>query len=93
MPIKNWNRVQLERNLLFWVVLCRFDSACKWGFNQPTGEGITERCDRISLSRPGDPGVFEANRASLMQRGQLTVRAQFHRTPVKLSPPQMEERE
>lgn len=59
-------------------------------FNEPSGEGITERLDRISLSRRGDPGVFVANRASLPQRGQLTARAQFHRTPVALPPPQLE---
>lgn len=59
-------------------------------FNQPSGEGIIERLDRISLSRRGDPGVFVANRASLPKRGQLTVRAQFHRTPVELPPPQLE---
>ena len=59
-------------------------------FNQPSGEGIIERLDRISLSGRGDPGVFVANRASLPKRGQLTVRAQFHRTPVELPPPQLE---
>lgn len=56
-------------------------------FNQPTGEDITERLDRINISRRGDPGVFVANRASLPQRGQLTVRAQFHSAPVELPPP------
>ena len=62
-------------------------------FNQPTGEGISERLDRISLSRREDPGVFVANRASLPQRGQLTVRAQFHRIPVELPPPRPQEGE
>ena len=59
-------------------------------FNEPSGEGIIERLDRISLSRRGDPGVFVANRAFLSQRGQLTVRARFHRTSVELLPPQLE---
>lgn len=59
-------------------------------FNQPTGEGIAERLDRINISRRGDPGVFVANRASLPQRGQLTVRAQLHRAPVGLPPPMMQ---
>ena len=42
--------------------------------------------DRVILSRRGDPGIFVANRASLPQRGQLTVRANFHRAPVELPP-------
>ena len=62
-------------------------------FNVPSGDGITERLDRISLSRRGDPGVFVANRASLPRRRQLTVRAQFHRTPVELPPPLLEDEE
>ena len=32
-------------------------------FNEPTGEGVTERLDKVKLSRRGDPGVFVANRA------------------------------
>lgn len=59
-------------------------------FNEPSGEGIIERLDRVVLSRRGDPGVFVANRAALPQRGQLTAGAQFHRTPVQLPPPQMQ---
>lgn len=50
----------------------------------------SQRPDRICLSRRGDPGVFVANRASLPHRGQFTVRAHFHRTPVELPPPQLE---
>lgn len=49
-------------------------------FNEPSGEGIAERPDRICLSRRGDPGVFVANRASLPHRGQFTIRARFHRS-------------
>jgi hypothetical protein len=55
-------------------------------FNEPTGEGVTERLDKVKLSRRGDPGVFVANRASLPQKGQLTCRATFHKTPVALPP-------
>ena len=54
-------------------------------FNEPSKKG-TERLDRVILSRRGDPGIFVANRASLPQRGQLTVRANFHRAPVELPP-------
>ena len=55
-------------------------------FNEPSGKGVTERLDKVHLSRRGDPGVFVANRASLPQKGQLTVRAKFHRAPVELPP-------
>lgn len=58
-------------------------------FNNPTGPGVVERLDRIKLSRRGDPGVFVANRASLPQRGQITARAHFHKTPVALPPSQV----
>lgn len=54
-------------------------------FNEPSKNG-TERLDRVILSRRGDPGIFVANRASLPQRGQLTIRANFHRAPVELPP-------
>ena len=55
-------------------------------FDQPSGPGIVERLDKVHLSRRGDPEVFVANRASLPQRGQLTARAKFHRTPGALPP-------
>ena len=42
-------------------------------FNEPSGKGVTERLDKVHLSRRSDPGVFEANKASLQQKGQLTV--------------------
>lgn len=54
-------------------------------FNKPSKEGV-ERLDRVTLSRRGDPGVFVADRASLPQKNQLTVRANFHRAPVPLPP-------
>ena len=54
-------------------------------FNVPSAGGI-ERLDQIQVSRRGDPGVFVANRTSLPQRNQLTVRATFHRAPVGLPP-------
>ena len=50
-------------------------------FNKPFIEGV-ERLDKVTLSRRGDPGVFVADRASLPQRNQLTVRANFHRAPI-----------
>ena len=55
-------------------------------FNEPSGQGVIERLDKVHLSRRGDPGVFVANRASLPQKGQLTARAKFHRAPVALPP-------
>jgi len=48
--------------------------------HKPSAPGIVERLDIVNLSRRGDPGVCVANRASLPQRGQLTVRAQFQST-------------
>ena len=33
-----------------------------------------------------DPGMFVFDRASFPQKGQLTVRAKFHRAPVALPP-------
>ena len=60
-------------------------------FNQPSGDSLIERLDRVTLSKRGDPGIFVANRASLPQKGQLTARAQFHRAPVELPPPQIQE--
>lgn len=54
-------------------------------FNKPSKEGV-ERLDKVTLSRRGDPGVFVADRASLPQKNQLTVRANFHRAPVPLPP-------
>ena len=61
--------------------------------NLPSDEGITERLDRISLSRRVDPGVFASNKALFAQREQLTVRAQFHRTHVELPPTLLEDGE
>ena len=55
-------------------------------FNEPSGHDKMERLDKVKFSRRGDPGVFVANRASLPQKGQLTVRAKFHKVPVELPP-------
>ena len=55
-------------------------------FNEPSGKGVTERLDKVHLPRRSDPGVFEANKASIQQKGQLTVREKFHRAPVELPP-------
>lgn len=59
-------------------------------FNQPSGQGITERLDRIVISRRGDPGVFVPDRASMPQTGQLTARAKYHRAPEELPPALMQ---
>ena len=53
-------------------------------------KGRVSRLDKVVLSRRGDPGVFVANRASLPQRNQLTVRATFHRAPAPLPPVHIE---
>ena len=55
-------------------------------FDQASRPGAVERLDRVKISRRGDPGVFVANRASLPQKGQLTCRAMFHKTPIALPP-------
>lgn len=55
-------------------------------FNEPSKSG-SERLDHVVVSSRGDPGIFVASRASLPQKGQLTVRANFHRAPVQLPPP------
>lgn len=55
-------------------------------FNKPSGLCVAKRLDKANVSRRADPGVFVTNRALLPQKGQLTVRAQFHRTPVALPP-------
>lgn len=60
-------------------------------FNQPSGDGIIERLDRVTLSRRGDPGVSVSNRASMPQTGQLTARAKHHRAPVELPPLRIQE--
>lgn len=54
-------------------------------------DSLIERLDRVTLSKRGDPGIFVANQASLPQKGQLTARAQFHRAPVELPSPQIQE--
>ncbi|XP_070555107.1 uncharacterized protein [Ptychodera flava] len=55
-------------------------------FNQPSKGGV-ERLDKIRIQRRSDPGVFQANRASLPQRGSWTVRARFHNLPEPVPPP------
>ncbi len=63
----------------------RFDMGPMDSFNKPTDRKL-ERLDQICISRRADPGVFVTNRASLPQRGSLTVRAQFHVKPEDLPP-------
>ena len=79
-------RIDPECSFYYWTGChTRFQDFPLPSFNEPSKNG-TERLDRAILSRRGDPGIFVANRASLPQRGQLTVRANFHRAPVELPP-------
>jgi hypothetical protein len=57
-------------------------------FNQPSASGI-ERLDVVKISRRADPAMFVASRASLPQKGSLTIRATFHNPPEGLPPPNM----
>lgn len=80
-------RIDPDLPFFYWTgVNERFRQFALPSFNVPS-QNVRERLDRVILSRRGDPGVFVANRASIPQRGQLTTRAQFHRTPVALPPP------
>ncbi|CAB3983365.1 Hypothetical predicted protein [Paramuricea clavata] len=83
---------RIDPNLAFYYwtgVKERYRDFALPSFNCPTGLGVVERLDGVKLSRRGDPGVFVSNRASLPQRGQLTARAHFHKTPVALPPSQV----
>lgn len=83
-------RVDPELPFYYWTGHnARYRDIALPSFNVPSGHGAVERLDRVILSRRGDPGVFVANRASLPQRGKLTVRATFHRAPVALPPAQL----
>ena len=87
--ILNEFRKRIDPNLAFYYwtgVKDRYRDFELPSFNKPTGPGIVERLDEVTFSRRGDPGVFVANRASLLQRGQLTARAKFHKAPVELPP-------
>lgn len=50
----------------------RFQIGPMVSFNTPSAEGV-ERLDRVAISCRAVPGVFLANRATLPQRGSLTV--------------------
>ena len=79
-------RVDPHLPYYYWTgVNERFDMGPMDSFNNPT-EGKLERLDKINISRRADPGVFVANRASLPQRGSLTVSARFHVQPEELPP-------
>lgn len=79
-------RIDPELPFFYWTGhQTRYRNFALPSFNAPSASGI-ERLDKVQLSRRGDPGVFVANRASLPQRNQLTVRATFHRAPVALPP-------
>jgi hypothetical protein len=80
-------RIDKELQFYYWTgSKTRFSEFELPSFDEPSGSGIIERLDNVHLSRRGDPGVFVANRASLPQKGQLTVRVKFHRAPIALPP-------
>ena len=54
-------------------------TGCHTRFQDFPLPSFNEPSKSVILSRRGDPGIFVANRASLPQRGQLTVCANFHR--------------
>lgn len=82
-------KIDPELPFFYWTrANARFRNFALPSFNVPTGPVVLERLDRITISRRGDPGVFMSNRASLPQRGQLTVRAKFNREPIALPPMQ-----
>ena len=84
-------RIDPDLSFFYWTGANeRFSEFELPSFNQPSGEGITERLDRIVISRRGDPGVFVSDRASMPQTGQLTARAKYHRAPVELPPALMQ---
>lgn len=79
-------RIDIDLPFHYWTgVNERFNVGPMKSFNEPT-DGKIERLDQISISRRADPGIFVSNRASLPQRGSLSVRAQFHAKPEALPP-------
>ena len=62
----------------------KFSKIALPSFNTPSASGV-ERLDKVKMSTRADPGVFHANRASLPQRRLKSVRAQFHKTPERLT--------
>ena len=80
-------RIDSDLGFFYWTgAKTRYNDSELPSFNEPSGPGLVERLDKVQLSRRGDPGVFVGNRASLPQKGQLTVRAKFHRAPIALPP-------
>ena len=55
-------------------------------FNVPSSSGV-EQLDRVRISRRANPGVFEANRAVILQRGQPSVRTHSNFKPAESLPP------
>jgi hypothetical protein len=55
-------------------------------FNVPSVSGV-ERLDQVCISRRADPGFFVANRAVILQRGKLTIRAAQFKPAESLPPP------
>ncbi len=78
-------RIDTDLPYYYWTgVNERYNVGPMKSFNEASGK--VERLDEIRISRRADPGVFVANRASLPQRGSLSVRAQFHAKPEALPP-------
>lgn len=66
-------RVDPDLPFYYWTgVNERYHCGSLKSFNEPSKSG-TERLDRVTVSRRADPGVFVAGRATLPQRGTLTV--------------------
>lgn len=84
-------RIDPDLSFFYWTGANeRFSEFELPSFNQPSGEGITERLEIIFISHGGDLGVFISERASMPQTGQLTARAKYHRAPVELRPALMQ---
>jgi hypothetical protein len=55
-------------------------------FNVPSSSG-EERLDHVCISRRADPGSVVSNRATIPQRGQLSVRTAYFKPAESLPPP------
>jgi hypothetical protein len=79
-------RIDPDLPFYYWTGIHeRFHVKALPSFNVASGLRA-ERLDRVVISRRADRGVFVANRASLPQRGSLTVRATFHAAAEALPP-------
>ena len=92
MPTKILNeftkRINPDLKFYYWTgVKERYREFELPSFNELSGDGVLERLDKIPISKQGNPGIFVANRASLLQK-ELTARVKFHKAPVELPPHQ-----